>query len=106
LCRSRFWRDDVRWCGVGPSTDLGDDSHSLAFALRGASEGDSDLYAMINAYHEPLTFTIQEGSPGCWRRAIATGLPGPDDIATPDRGPLVPSREYAVQARSVVVLVR
>ena len=40
LCRSRFWRDDVRWYGVGPSTDLGDDSHSLAFALRGASEGD------------------------------------------------------------------
>ena len=106
LCRSRFWRDDVRWYGVGPSTDLGDDSHSLAFALRGASEGDSDLYVMINAYHEPLTFTIQEGSPGCWRRAIDTGLPGPDDIAHPDRGPLVPSREYPVQARSVVVLAR
>ena len=106
LCRSRFWRDDVRWYGVGPSTDLGDDSHSLAFALRGASEGDCDLYVMINAYHEPLTFTIQEGSPGCWRRAIDTGLPGPDDIAHPDRGPLVPSCEYRVQARSVVVLAR
>jgi glycogen operon protein len=61
---------------------------------------------MINAYHEPLTFTIQEGRPGCWRRAIDTGLPGPDDIAFPDRGPLVRSREYPVQARSVVVLTR
>ena len=39
LCRSRFWRDDVRWYGVGPSTDLGDDSHSLAFALRGGLGG-------------------------------------------------------------------
>jgi glycogen operon protein len=106
LCRSRFWRDDVHWYGVGPSTDLGDDSHSLTFALRGASEGDSDLYVMINAYHEPLTFTIQEGSPGRWRRAIDTGLPGPDDIDHPDRGPLVPSCEYRVQARSVVVLAR
>src|SRR3954447_24828795 len=28
LGRSRFWRDDVRWYGVGPSTDTGDDSHS------------------------------------------------------------------------------
>ena len=92
------------WYGVGPSTDLGDDSHSLAFALRGASEDDSDLYVMINAYHEPLTFTIQEGRPGCWQRAIDTGLPGPADIDHPDRGPLVPSRKFHVQARSVVVL--
>ena len=61
---------------------------------------------MINAYHEPLEFTIQEGSPGCWRRVIDTGLPGPDDITHPDRGPLVPLREYPVQARSVVVLER
>ena len=61
---------------------------------------------MINAYHEPLTFTIQEGRPGCWRRAIDTGLPSPDDIAHPDQGPLVPSLRVPVQARSVVVLTR
>jgi glycogen operon protein len=106
LCRSRFWRDDVHWYGVGPSSDLGDDSHSLAFALRGAPEGDCDLYILINAYHEPLTFTIQEGRTGIWRRAIDTCLPSPDDIAHPDHGPLVTSCEYLVQARSVVVLTR
>jgi hypothetical protein len=104
LCLSQFWRDGVRWYGVGPSTDLGDDSHSLAFALRGGSEGDCDLYVMINAYHEPLTFAIQEGRPGCWRRAIDTGLPGPDDIAHPDLGPPLPSQEYLVQSRSLVAL--
>jgi glycogen operon protein len=106
LCRSRFWRDDVRWYGVGPTTDMGDDSHSLAYALRGASQGDCDLYIMINAYHEPLTFAIQEGREGCWRRAIDTSLPGPEDIAHPDPGPLVTTCEYRVQARSVVVLTR
>lgn len=106
LCRSRFWRDDIRWYGVGRSPDLSDDSHSIALALRGASEGDCDLYVMINAYHAPLTFAIQEGRPGCWRRAIDTGLPSPDDIAHPERGPVVPSSEYRVQSRSVVVLAR
>ena len=60
LGRSRFWRDDVRWYGVGGSTDLSHDSHSLAYCLRGASQGDCDIYVMINAYHEPLTFEIQE----------------------------------------------
>jgi glycogen operon protein len=59
LGRSRFWRGDVRWYGVGPSTDMGDHSHTLAYALHGASQGDDDLYVMINAYHEPLTFTVQ-----------------------------------------------
>lgn len=106
LGRSRFWRDDVRWYGVGPAADTGDDSHSLAYALRGASQGDRDLYVMINAYHEPLTFTVQEGRPGCWERVIDTALPSPDDIAHPARGPLVPSLEYRVQARSVVVLLK
>ncbi|MDG3005914.1 glycogen debranching protein [Paludisphaera mucosa] len=106
LGRSRFWRDDVRWYGVGPSADTGDDSHSLAYALRGASQGDGDLYVMINAYHEPLTFTVQEGSPGCWGRVIDTALPSPDDIVDTMPGPPVPSMEYRVQARSVVVLLR
>jgi glycogen operon protein len=106
LCRSRFWRDDIRWYGVGPAVDMGDDSHSLAFALRSASQSDRDLYVMINAYHEPLVFTIQEGRPGCWERAIDTALPAPDDIVHPAPGPVVPSGEYRVQARSVVVLRR
>jgi glycogen operon protein len=105
LCRGRFWHDDVRWYGVGPSTDLSEDSHSLAFALRGESQGDRDLYVMINAYHEPLTFTIQERSPGSWRRAIDTSLPSPDDIAHPADGPIVSSGDYRVAARSIVVLV-
>ena len=58
-------RDDVRWYGVGPDVDLSFDSHSLAYCLHGASRGDCDLYVMINAYHEPLDFEIQQMS-GRW----------------------------------------
>jgi glycogen operon protein len=83
------------------------DSHSLAYRLRGASQGDCDLYVMINAYTEPLTFAIQGEGPGhCrWLRAIDTALESPDDIAEPGGEAAVASGEYHVQAHSVVVLI-
>lgn len=107
LCRAHFWRDDVRWYGVGPSVDMSHDSHSLAYRLRGASQGDLDLYVMINAYREPLTFAIQDEGPGrCrWLRAIDTALESPLDIADPGTETAVASSEYHVQAHSVVVLI-
>jgi glycogen operon protein len=105
LGRGRFWRGDVRWHGVGASTDLSHDSHSLAYYLRGATEGDCDLYVMVNAYHEPVTFVIQESALGAWRRAIDTGLERPHDIADPGREAAVGSVQYCLGPRSVAVLV-
>jgi glycogen operon protein len=106
LCRNRFWRDDVRWYGVGPAVDMAHDSHTLAYCLSGASLGDHDLYVMINAYWEPLSFAIQDGGPRQWRRAVDTALASPDDIAPPGAEPPVTSAVYDVLPRSVVVLVR
>jgi glycogen operon protein len=103
--RARFWRDDVRWYGVGPSVDLSFDSHSLAYCLHGASHDDCDLYVMINAYHEPLEFEIQESPAGGWRRAIDTGLDSPLDFADPGEETPLASLGYRVLPRSVVVLV-
>ncbi len=74
LGRSRFWRDDVRWYGTGPTVDMGPDSHTLAFYLDGASQQDTDLYVLINASASDVTFEIQEGRPGEWRLAFDTGL--------------------------------
>ena len=105
LGRPSFWREDVRWYGVGPDVDLSFDSHSLAYCLHGASRDDCDLYVMINAYHEPLDFEIQESPPGGWRRAIDTGLDSPFDIAEPGEEAAVASLRYRVLPRSVVVLV-
>jgi isoamylase len=104
--RSRFWRDDVRWYGVGPNTDMSRESRSLAYALHGASHNDVDLYVMINTWQEPLTFDIQEGTAADWRRAIDTARPSPEDIrVVGDERPLE-SLSYIVGARSVVVLVK
>jgi hypothetical protein len=60
---------------------------------------------MINAYHEPLDFEIQECPPGGWLRAIDTGLGSPVDIADPGEEAAVASLRYRALSRSVVVLV-
>jgi len=106
LCRSRFWREEVNWYGVHGGTDRGALSHTLAFCLHGASQNDVDVYVMINAYWEDLAFQIQEGSPGAWKRVVDTALESPEDIREPGREAAVCSLQYAVAARSVVVLTR
>jgi isoamylase len=82
LCRSRCWRDDIRWYGTGPVVDLSPDSRTLAFCLHGArtsyqpdtcrytirSQADDDIYVTINAYWENVHFRIQEGAPHDWVR--------------------------------------
>ena len=106
ISRSRFWREDVRWYGVGESPDVSFDSHTLAFCLHGASQSDSDLYVMINAFWEDLMFVIQEGGAGEWRRVVDTNLPEPLDFCEPGTEETLSSLNYSVKARSVVILVR
>src|SRR5262249_24661887 len=102
--RSRFWRDDVHWYGVGPTVDMSHDSRSLAYCLHGHSHGDWGLYVMINASHEALDFEIQESPAGLWRRAIDTALDSPLDIVDPGEEQPIASLRYRVAPRSVVVL--
>jgi isoamylase len=104
LCRSRFWREDISWYGVGPTVDLSPDSRSLAFCLHGASQGDDDIYVMINAYWQELQFKIQEGAPQDWVRVLDTDLPSPDDFS--GLGLPLQQSTYEVAARSIVVLKR
>jgi len=106
IARSRFWRGDVHWYGVGRWPDLAPHSHALAYCLCGASEGDDDLYVMINAWREPLAFEIQEGEPSAWRRVVDPARPSPNDVCEPGGEAPVASRTYVAQPRSVVVLLR
>jgi isoamylase len=106
LSRSRFWREDVRWYGVGNAVDMSYDSHSLAVCVHGASQQDQDIYVMINAYWQDLTFMIQEGQASEWRRVVDTSLPSPSDFSEPGSEVVLQSLSYQVRARSVVVLVR
>lgn len=106
LGRSRFWREDVRWYGVGPKVDRSDSSHSLALCLHGASQQDNDIYVMINAYTEDLEFTIQEGRPQEWRRVVDTSLTTSEDFCEPGHELLLRGLNYKVKARSIVIFLR
>lgn len=106
LGRSRFWRGDIRWYGVGADPDVSFDSHSLAYCLHGASQGDADLYVMINGYWQALTFQFQEGTVGAWRRVFDTALESPDDFADPGSEVPVETGTYELGARTVAVFVR
>jgi glycogen operon protein len=106
LSRSQFWGADVSWYGVGHDTDLSDTSHTLALCLHGASQGDQDIYVMINAYWQDLTFTIQEGQASDWKRAIDTAAVSPMDIIDASSQVSLGALTYSVGARSVVVLTR
>jgi isoamylase len=106
ICRSRFWRDDIRWRGVGASTDLGYHSQSFAYYLKGTNFNDQDLYVMVNACAEPLTFTISDGLSKPWFRVLDTSLGSPDDFCEPGNEDQIQSSQYQVDARSIVVLMQ
>jgi isoamylase len=104
LGRSRFWHGDVEWFGPTGPVDLGQESRTLAYRLRGAAFAEPDLYVMINADHRPQCFRIQEE--GSWSRIVDTSLPSPLDVSEPGEETPLESLDYELEARSVVVLTR
>ena len=96
----------MRWYGTGSEPDFGYESRSLAFALHGGSQQDLDIYVMINAWWEELTFQIQEGAANVWRRVIDTSLESPFDFFEPGNESTIQFLQYRVPGRAIVVLVR
>ena len=103
LCRSRFWREDIQWFGTAGDSDLSDHSRSLAFFLPGQSQGDEDIYVMINAYWEALTFHFQVDGP--WHRMVNTGLDPSEDFVEKGQD-IIYTDTYLIGPRSVAVFVR
>jgi isoamylase len=104
--RSGFWGDQIRWYGVSGPPDLSYDSHAWAFFLNGSEAFDDDLYVMINAFWQDLSFVLQEGAVKDWLKVIDTSRNAPEDISELERGEPLSSARYKVAARSIVVLVR
>ena len=103
ICRSRFWREDITWYGPNGPVDFTFNSHTLAYCLHGASQGDQDLYVMINMWRDPVVFNIQEM--GDWRAVIDTSQPTPADI-TPTGAPKPLPVANPIPGRSIVVAIR
>ena len=106
LSRSRFWQEDVSWFGIDGAPDRGYYSRSLALWLRGSSQNDDDLYIMINAYWQPLNFTIKATGDNVWVRIVDTSLNSPNDIAEPGQELELAGNSYSVNPRTVVILRR
>jgi glycogen operon protein len=104
--RPTFWREDVTWFGSDGPVDLGGESRTLAFLLRGAPMNDDDLYVMINGHWEDRSFKVQSGEISQWRRVVDTAQPSPNDILEPGTEAKLESANYNVRARSVVILRR
>ncbi len=105
LGRSRFWRNDVRWHGVGAAVDPSPESRTLAYCLRGASQGDRDLYVMINGSQEAAIFEIQDYATTEWLRVVDTSLATPDDFRLPGDECAGRSAQYTLGPRSLAVLM-
>jgi isoamylase len=100
-------RTQLEWHGVVLNQpDWGEHSHSLALTVR-MPNGQFVRHVMLNAYWEPLTFALPPAGDGRepWRRCIDTALEAPDDIHPWEDAPFVSDATYAVQPRSVVLLM-
>ena len=106
LSRSRFWREDIHWYGPNREVDMSSESRTLAWCLHGQSVGDDDIYVMLNSGTDAVEFGIYEGIAGEWKRVVDTSLPSPHDFCEAAAQPNISEPQYAVSARSVVVLVR
>ncbi len=106
IARSKFWRTDMDAFGVdGPIDYDRQDAHAFAYHLKGQSQADDDIYVMINAYWQPLSFSVQAGPVTQWRRVVDTSLPSPQDIVEAGAAAPLTEARYEVGPRSVVVLV-
>ncbi len=104
-----FWTEpgppDIVWHGITPfAPDFSHDSHSLAFELSHPAYGEH-LYVILNAYWQPLTFTLPPLSDGKrYHRIVDTALLSPADFCELENAPLIQGAHYEAQARSSVIL--
>jgi glycogen operon protein len=104
IARSHYWREDVCWYGTGKDVDFSPSGQTLAWRLRGGSQGDRDLYVMVNGGAADMNFEIQEGPASRWQLVADTALPAPHDYIEPAGRRTLLSPVYRVSGRSVVVL--
>jgi len=107
ICRSQFWMEDISWYGTKMTeVDLSDNSHCLAFCLHGASQGDTDIYVMINSYWEPVEFKVHEGAAGDWHRVCDTSRQYPNDFLVQGNEERMESMLYTLADRAIAIFIK
>jgi len=96
-------RANIQWHGVHLwAPDLSSDSHSLAATFY--VEDGAGFHLMMNAYWEPLSFSLPADSDCCgpWRRLIDTFQETPTDF--PEQKSEPAEAAHIVQPRSIVLM--
>ena len=99
----------ISWHGVRqgrPDWDV--HSHTLAMQVHGcpAMDGTDDLYLVVNAWREPLSFELPSTPPTRrWHRLVDTALPSPEEIVDHADAPPHHQDRYRVEPNSAVLLV-
>ncbi len=97
---------DVTWHGTKLNSPGWTDPEARALALTLAGfDGDADIHAMLNMYWDSLEFELPAVPGRRWFKAVDTSQAPPNDIADPGAETEVTGATYAVEGRSVVVLV-
>jgi glycogen operon protein len=97
---------DVTWHGTQLDSPAWTDPETRALALTLAGfNGDADIHVMLNMYWDSLEFELPAVPGRRWFQAVDTSATPPNDIADPGAETEVTGATYAVQGRSVVVLV-
>lgn len=97
---------DISWhgCELGKPGWYDPDGLALAMTL-GAREDRNDLHIMFNMYWYRLQFTLPTLYQKRWYRVIDTSLPSPNDISEMGKETALDGSNYAVCARSIVLLI-
>lgn len=92
------------WHGVQPGQpDWSESSHSLAYSVI-APQGQEAIHVILNAYWEPLRFTLPAPpADRKWRRVIDTALPASADLIEAGKESPAADTAYLMRPRSVVV---
>jgi glycogen operon protein len=97
---------DVSWHGCKLNSPGWSDSDARALGVTlGGFDGEADIHVMLNMYWDSLEFEIPSLVGRRWFKTIDTALPSPEDIADPGNEVEFSGNIYAVQGRSIVVLV-
>ena len=97
---------DVTWHGTKLASPGWNDPEARTLAMTlGGFDGAPDIHVMMNMYWLPLDFDLPAIPGRTWLRAVDTALAPPFDIADPGSEAPLSGATYALQGRSVVVLI-
>ncbi|WP_232800922.1 glycogen debranching protein GlgX [Motilimonas sp. E26] len=98
-------KSGIRWHGVRVGKpDWSSSSRTIAIETTPYGQ-DYGMYAIFNAFWEPLEFELPIPKRGFWTRFIDTSLPYPEDILTINSSKVIVKNKYVAQPRSVVILI-